>query len=85
MGPTAFLTDNSELLRGILESDCIVHPHYSLIDKPMVDSQHARNKTIGTWTVNAPADIQRMIDLGVDMIITDEPELAMRMIATRSP
>jgi glycerophosphoryl diester phosphodiesterase len=85
IGPMAFLTDNAELLRGILESDCIVHPQHSLIDQPMVDSQHARNKTIGAWTVNTPADIQRMISIGVDMIITDEPELAMRMIATRSP
>jgi glycerophosphoryl diester phosphodiesterase len=83
MGSMAFLTDNPELLRGILESDCTVHPHYSLITQPMVDSQHALKKTIGTWTVNSPNDIQRMIDFGVDMIITDEPELAMRMTATR--
>jgi glycerophosphoryl diester phosphodiesterase len=78
-GPMAFLTDDAELLRGMLESDCTLHPHYSLIDQRMVDSQHARKKTIGAWTVNAPADIQRMIDLGIDMLITDEPELAMQM------
>ncbi len=78
-GPMAFLTDDAELLRGMLESDCTVHPHFALIDQRMVDAQHARKKTIGAWTVNAPADIQRMIDLGIDMLITDEPELAMQM------
>ena len=27
------------------------------------------------WTVNKPADIARMIDIGVDGIISDHPEL----------
>ena len=35
------------------------------------------------WTVNAPADIERMLDLGVDGLITDYPDLARRLITAR--
>ena len=36
----------------------------------------ARDKayTVGAWTVNKPEDMRRLIDLGVDMIITDVPD-----------
>ena len=36
------------------------------------------------WTVNDPADIARMIDLGVDGIITDYPGRVQRMLAARA-
>jgi glycerophosphoryl diester phosphodiesterase len=35
------------------------------------------------WTVNEPDDIQRMIELGVDGIISDYPDRVIGMLATR--
>lgn len=35
------------------------------------------------WTVNEPADIERMLDLGVDGLITDYPDRARRVLARR--
>lgn len=35
------------------------------------------------WTVNEPADIERMLDLGVDGLITDYPDRARRVLAKR--
>jgi len=34
---------------------------------------------VAAWTVNEEADIQRMIGLGVDMIMSDRPDLAKRL------
>jgi glycerophosphoryl diester phosphodiesterase len=58
-----------------------IHTQHTLLTRDVVDQIHARGGEVGAWTVNDSADIQRMIDLGIDMLITDEPELAMRMAA----
>ncbi len=36
---------------------------------------HGRGQQVNTWTVNEPAEMRRLIDLGVDGIITDRPDL----------
>lgn len=48
----------------------------SYITKTMVTNLHQQGKEIYAWTVNREKDIQKMIDLGVDSIITDDPVLA---------
>ena len=58
---------------------------HSAVDAVAVAQAQRAGIGLGAWTVNDPADIQRMIDLGIDMLITDEPELAMQMTATQSP
>ena len=35
---------------------------------------------LNVWTVNAPADLQAMVDLGVDAVITDRPAEAMAVV-----
>lgn len=35
------------------------------------------------WTVNDPAQMERMLDLGVDGLITDRPDLAQRVLKAR--
>lgn len=35
------------------------------------------------WTVNDPADMRRLLDLGVDGILTDDPETLHRVLAER--
>jgi len=35
------------------------------------------------WTVNAPHNIARMLDLGVDGLITDYPDRARKIIEAR--
>lgn len=38
---------------------------------------------VNAWTVNKKADIQKMIDLGVDCITTNEPLLVREMLGKR--
>jgi glycerophosphoryl diester phosphodiesterase len=52
---------------------------YTLVDERLVAAAHAANLALGVWTVNEPASIQRMLDLGVDIITSDRPDLAKRL------
>ena len=38
-----------------------------------VQAAHRRGQQVRVWTVDAPADINRVIDLGVEDLITNEP------------
>lgn len=42
-------------------------------DPGIVARAHARGDLVATWTVNDPADVDFVCDLGVDTIITDRP------------
>jgi len=45
---------------------------------------HAAGKQVFVWTVNDPVSMSRMMSLGVDGIITDEPEMARQVLAERA-
>ena len=60
-----------------------VHADHVLLNTFLVEQMHSQGKKVGAWTVNGPAEIQRMLDLGVDMLITDEPVLAGQIIARK--
>jgi glycerophosphoryl diester phosphodiesterase len=50
-------------------------PHAAL-DAAFVAAAHARGLAVRAWTVDAPADIERMAGLGVDGVITNAPDVA---------
>jgi glycerophosphoryl diester phosphodiesterase len=56
--------------------------HGDLTAAEMEESRTLGLKVI-VWTVNSPADIERMLNLGVDGLITDYPDLARRLIEGR--
>jgi glycerophosphoryl diester phosphodiesterase len=45
---------------------------------------HEAGKQVFVWTVNDPVSMSRMISLGVDGIITDEPEMARQVLTERA-
>lgn len=45
------------------------------IDRKYVGAIHQAGAHIHTWTVNEPEDMRRLLDLGVDGIVTDRPDL----------
>lgn len=46
-----------------------------------IANAHQHNMDVHVWTVNEVADMDRLIDLGVDGIITDYPERLMTLLA----
>ena len=56
------------------------HPFYTDVAASQVDRAHAAGKRVNVWTVNAEADMRRMIGLGIDALITDDPALACRLL-----
>ena len=47
--------------------------HQRLLTPSLVERLRGQCKVVGTRTVNEEADIRRVIDLGVDLIISDNP------------
>ncbi|MDR1514029.1 MAG: hypothetical protein LBS56_11240, partial [Propionibacteriaceae bacterium] len=56
-----------------------LHPNLSYVDYVfnLIEEAHAALLDVNVWTVNEPADIDRMIARGVDTIITDCPHLVL--------
>ena len=59
-------------------------PEYSggtkVITERFVRGAQQRNMAVHVWTVDDPADMQRFIDIGVDGIITDRPDLLLALL-----
>ena len=71
----ALLIDEPDALeRAIADHWPAVHLEHSLLSSDIYDRLRQHDAAIGVWTVNDSPDIRRMLELGVDMIITDEPQ-----------
>jgi glycerophosphoryl diester phosphodiesterase len=53
-----------------------VHPYFADVSINSVQNWHRQGFKVNIWTVNDPKEILRLKDLGVDMIMTDDPALA---------
>jgi glycerophosphoryl diester phosphodiesterase len=49
-------------------------PRANLITRSLVDSAHAADLQVVAWTVNGPAQMRSLIQIGVDGIMTDRPD-----------
>ena len=56
-----------------------IHPHFKDISKSFIKKQHHLNRKVNVWTVNHQTDMIRLINQGVDGIITDDPKLALKI------
>lgn len=48
-----------------------IHPFVASVDAPLVARAHAMGLGVNVWTVNAVPDLEAMVGLGVDAVITD--------------
>jgi glycerophosphoryl diester phosphodiesterase len=53
----------------------ILSPHFSLVNKKLIDGWHSHKRKVIPWTVNDKATIDKLKAMGVDGIITDYPNL----------
>jgi glycerophosphoryl diester phosphodiesterase len=58
-----------------------VNPHFTTVNEEIVERARDLQLDVNVWTVNAREDLERMAGLGVACIITDDPELALKVVA----
>jgi glycerophosphoryl diester phosphodiesterase len=61
----------------------VVSPYFREIAKPLVEEAHGLGMKVVPWTVNAREDMEKMIDMGVDGIITDRPDILKKTLEER--
>jgi glycerophosphoryl diester phosphodiesterase len=55
-----------------------------LVTRELVAFAHAHDVQVHVWTVNDPAEMRRLLDLGVDGIVSDYPSRVRDVIAARA-
>jgi len=53
---------------------------HTVVDAAAVKQAQGAGIGLGAWTVNAPADMKRMIEAGVTILITDQPDMAKTLL-----
>lgn len=55
-----------------------------VVDERLVEAAHKRGLQIHVWTVNDPVQMSDLLDMGVDGLVTDRPDLALSLVIFRS-
>ena len=81
---TSFLVDKDagkldEQLAKLDYTPTIYSPAIATVTKEMIEACHKKNIAVVVWTVNKLEDMQRLIDLGADGIISDYPDLFVQL------
>ncbi len=58
-------------------------PYFGDVNAALISESHRLGLQVVVWTVNKPDDIAAMIDLGVDGIISDHPDLLRKVAAEK--
>jgi glycerophosphoryl diester phosphodiesterase len=79
----------SALIERLLrEVDCLQMPtkagRITLVNRSTLDAVHAAGRHLHVWTVNEPAEIRRMLALGVDGLMTDRADLLRDLLRAES-
>lgn len=83
--PTAYLWERGGRLSsawhrlwGRVTSNAALHPEHVLVDEAAVRRWHRAGLLVNTWTVDDPDELERLRAAGVDGVITNRPDVALR-------
>jgi glycerophosphoryl diester phosphodiesterase len=57
----------------------------SVLTRDFVEAAQGRNLRVHAWTVNAEGDMHRLIEMGVDGIMTDYPDRLLKVLGRPAP
>jgi glycerophosphoryl diester phosphodiesterase len=87
MGPnevSKMLLSSFGLYKKTIIGDCLQVPMYyygiKVVTKRFVDFVHSKGLKICVWTINDKKTFKKLIDIGVDGIITDKPKLLFQVL-----
>lgn len=82
--PLSLLVDNTENVERKIEQlgfvPDILSPHYSLIDAQLLKYCKTHNMQVIPWTVNDRETMQKLLDMGINSIITDYPNILTELV-----
>jgi glycerophosphoryl diester phosphodiesterase len=61
-----------------------LHPYEASVDRALVDAAHERGLAVNVWTVDAPDRIKALVEMGVDGICTNVPDIARHVMGDES-
>lgn len=70
----------SAISRAVAHGMRTIHPWDVLVDVNFVNRAHAAGLLVNVWTVDDPERMLQLVDMGVDGICTNVPDLARRII-----
>lgn len=69
------------LLKSARRLECsAIAPNAAQTDQPWVERCHAAGLGVAVWTVNDESEMRRVVSAGVDWLITDAPDVALRVV-----
>jgi len=81
----SLLVDNQQgLLQNLTRLSFIPQvysPDYQLLDRAQIDAAHTQNIQVIPWTVNDEKTMRELVEIGVDGLITDYPDLGIKVLA----
>ncbi len=81
---TAVLTTKikDDMISYVLEHEAnALNPNYKNITSDIIAEAHSKNIQVFPWTVNDSTQMQTLFKMGVDGIITDFPDVALRVLS----
>jgi len=91
MGPhevLKLLLKSFGIYRGEISGDCLQIPIYrygiKIVTRRFVDFCKRENIKISVWTINSIEEMDYLIDLDVDGIITDKPKALINLLASKN-
>lgn len=71
------------LVRGALAQVPRRHGALTVVDRRFVESAHRLGVEVHVWTVDTEPEMTALLDLGVDGLVTDRPDVAREVLAAR--
>ncbi len=86
-GVARFRASNFGIGRPKFSFDCLQVPvrqsGITLVDEKFVVAAHEHNLQVHVWTIDDPTEMSRLLDLGVDGIMSDKPDLLKETLLQR--
>jgi glycerophosphoryl diester phosphodiesterase len=73
--------------KAVAQVDCLQVPvkeGVTIVDRKTVDAAHALGKLVMVWTIDERAEMERLLDLGVDGIVTDRADVLKDVLVARN-
>ena len=66
-------------LRHLVRPEAL-HPYYQIVNPEYVKWARKRGYHVNTWTVDDPGDMWQLVRMGIDIVITNRPELMTQVL-----